>query len=295
MLSKKLSAAVLMAGLVGFSGAAFAGDTITLNPSATNSGAGAIYAGQGAFTVDNILGGMKSVLDISTTTGTGNWSESGSMIFQLGFLNNSAVSTGFNKSFGSGAYDIYGIFTGSGSGAWVGNKYTVDSVSSFSIKLYASTSTTSGSFGTASSGTDATGGVTQGGSDKYLGIATYYPSFTDDIFAKVDPLSTSATTSLNARFMFAPNPTYTSGVGYFFEAPSPFNISIAGSGVANAGEATYATLGNGYRITTGNNKMGSANLTFEHKIPEPGVLSLAGLALLGLGVNSRRRKAKMAA
>jgi hypothetical protein len=287
---KSAIAAVSVASAALFSGVSGA-TPITLNPDATNGGAGKVNAGQAAFSVDNILTTLSSVLDISSAVGAGTWNESGAIVFTNGTLNNVGVATQWNALLSSGVYDIYGVFLGGGSGSWVGSTFLVSTVSSFTIDLYAAPGGMAAP-GIPGSGIDATGGVTIGATDLLLGTATF--SAIGGLTAATLFGNGSASTALQAIFDFQPNPgfsntttpLYTDG---FFAAPVPFEIGINGSGSSNVGQSTWAPNGAGVRITTGAQQFGTANLTFV-EVPTPGTLALVGLALTGMGVVARRRK-----
>lgn len=290
----KLSTAILAAGLMAF-GAANAVPSITLNPSALNGGVAgsapqidvAGGAGQaGAFVVTSIQTSLATFLNISSSAGAGTWSETGALVFST---YNGGPQRNGGRTLGTGGdYDIYGLFSGSGGGAWTANQFNVTSISSFTIQIWASPETGSTTvFGTG-------GAITGGGSQDFLlGTATFTGSF-GGTNAQLDPFSNQASTQLTAEFAFSPaNLAYT-GAGGYFQAPDPFVVSFNGSGSSNSGQSTYASNGSGgVLITTGNGATG--NLTpLAERIPEPGALALVSLALVAGGLVTARKRAPSA-
>ena len=294
---KKLSAVVMAAGLLSLAGVTNA-QTITLAPSALNTGGpgGQICTsctgdGLSATVVSSIQTTLSSQLDINAPTGTTNWQESGALVFttynSASFLEGNRFYSG-----GSGKYDVYGIFLGSGAGIWTANQFNVNSISSFTIQIYASpTPGTTISVATPTSGTQVNGGVTAGGMDFLLGTATFAGSF-GGTNAQLG-LSGFATEQLTATFNFAAaSVNYTGPTGYF-QAPYPFVVSFNGSGSSNQGQSTYTTDGSGVHIYTGAHSGATGNLTpITRAVPEPGALSLVGIALFGLAAVSRRKAGK---
>ena len=290
---KKFSPVVLAAGLLGLSGAAIAA-SITVDPSAPNTGGPGIQicttcvgalGGASPYVVNSIQTSLGSMLDINAATGSTNWNESGQLVFST---YNLATQLGGARFFGGGHYDIYGTFLGSGGGTWaLANQFNVTSISSFVIQLWASPESGS-TIGvtTPTTGTQANGGVTAGGADFLLGTATFAGSFGGTNAQLGAP--NSATEQLTATFNFsAASPNYTGPSGYF-QAPIPFVVAFNGSGSSNAGQSTYVTDGSGVHIRTAFNSGATGNLT-PLAVPEPGALSLAGIALLGLALASRRK------
>ncbi|MBC7703009.1 MAG: hypothetical protein H7274_03560 [Rhodoferax sp.] len=281
----KFSAAVLAIGLT-VVGAASAVPSITLNPSALNGGAvgsdlqidTALLGQQGAFVVTSIQTRLDSFLNISTKTGTGSFTETGALIFTT---YNTASFLNGNRLLGGGQYDIYGLFSGSGSGLWTGNQFNVNSISSFVIDIWASPQ--NGTTIALSTG----GGIVKGNKDFKLGTATFSGSF-GGTNAQLG-FGNAATTQLTAEFAFNPaNAAYT-GAGGYFMAPDPFMVNFNGSGSSNSGQSTFADNGSGWLITTGNGATG--NLTpLALTVPEPGALTLVSLALLAAGFASSRKR-----
>jgi hypothetical protein len=284
---KKFASVIAAVGLLGLAGAANAAVTLTLNPSAGNGDPSkkTIYAGQSAFGVNSIQTTLSSQLDISTNSGSASWQEAGALVFTT---YNNATFAGGNRFYGGGNYDIYGLFSGQGGGLWTGNNFDVNSISSFVINIYASPSAGSAiSVSTPTSGTQANGGVTAGSADFLLGTATFAGSF-GGTSAQINGLG-GATTQLTASFNFAPASASYVGLGGYFQAPIPFSITFNGSGSTNAGQSIYSIDGSGVHIQTLADGGATGNLRPLTTVPEPGVLSLAAVGLLGLGFASRRK------
>lgn len=287
---KQASAVALSAALIGVSGVASAAINVTFNPSAVNNDAAnkTIYAGQSAFTWNSIQTTLSSMLDINAATGNGvTWQESGHMIFNT--YNNGSQRQG-NRTYAGGAYDIYGIFLGSGTGNWTANNFGVTGISSFSIQIYASPATgTALTAGTSTTGTQANGGITAGSKDFLLGTASFAGSF-GGTNAQVSPTDNTATTQLTANFNFVPASADYVGVGGFFEAPVPFTLQLQASGSTNSAQSVYTVDGTGVHITTDAGGGATGNIrALSNNVPEPGALALVGIALAGLGLASRRK------
>jgi hypothetical protein len=298
---RNLSGALLAAGLMSLTGAAHAALTITLNPSACNGDCSTkqIDAATGAFTANSIQTSLSSMLDIGAATGTGiGWSESGALIFNT--YNNGSQHND-NRTFAGNNYDVYGIFQGSGIGDWSGNQFNVTGIGGFSINIYASPATgTALTLATPTSGTQANGGVTGGSKDFLLGTATFAGSFGgtnaqlgNALFCGLAPAN-CATTQLSALFAFTPASASYTGVGGYFQAPTPFILQLNGSGSSNAGQSLYTSDASGIHIATAAGAGATGNITPEQAVPEPSALALAGIGLLGLAAARKRKGAKAA-
>ncbi|MDE2367634.1 MAG: PEP-CTERM sorting domain-containing protein [Burkholderiales bacterium] len=287
MFSTKFVSAAIATGALAVCGAAGAA-TVTLNPQAANGGLGVVDAGTAAF---NTTGGTLSlgtsanpnVLTINGTTGVQTWTETGTIYIQptlaqnalYGFTNGSSSSP-----VGLGGYSIYATYSLAGGGAWG-----------------------TGAFAT-SFGADPTSivmnmtmfAVTASGPTITLGTAFLRQDPTNLATVALNTGNGSANSVLSAVLGFTPA-AGTTGAGGFFQAPSPFNINInVGSIGGNSGNTTYSIVGGKVVVTTpiAGQSPSTGNFTFTSVVPEPGALSLAGLALVGAAVASRR-KAKAAA
>lgn len=289
---KQASAAVVSAALIGMSSLASAAINVTFNPSAANNDAAnkTIFAGQSAFQWNSIQTSLSSALDIDSATGNNiGWQESGHLIFNT--YNGGNQRQG-NRTYAGGAYDIYGVFVGSGTGDWAANQFTVTGINGFTIKLYASPATgTALTAGTSATGTQANGGITAGSKDFLLGSATFAGSF-GGTNAQLGG-GGAATTQLTANFNFVPASNDYVGVGGFFEAPVPFVLQLQASGSTNSAQSVYTTDASGVHIITAAGGGATGNIrALSNNVPEPGALALVGVALAGVGLFSRRKIVK---
>jgi hypothetical protein len=285
MFAKKLVLTALTASALLLTGMASA-STVTLNPSANNGGLGVIDPGVGAFdTTGGVLqlgtSSAPSVLTIAGLSGVQHFNEAGT-IYIDSFTNGAS-----NTPVGAGSYSIYGTYNIDGFGGWTNNVYAANpSTINFTMTLYALTSTSATiTLGTASLVNDPTNYAIA-----FLGAVPCVPT------ANLTCDKGSANTVLGATLGFTPA-AGTTGAGGFFQAPSPFAINInVGSIGGNSGNTRYAVDANGVvTVTTpiANQSPSTGNFTLT-PVPEPSVLSLAGIALVGLGFASRRKARKNA-
>ena len=283
----KILSKTLIAGAIVLAGAAQAAPVVaTLNPQANNGGAGVLDASVAAFQAVGFQSNLSTTLVINANSGSNvAFSETGRFDI-TSFVNAANVATAILPAVNLG-WGVYGLLTVSGTGNWLGTQYTANSAGlNLSVSLF--------------------GHKAGGGADIALGTAAYNPASPALAFAiafgSVANGSCAGTpgiagcqafTSLTAGLNFTPA-AGTSGPGGFFQAPIPFNIDLS---VGNAGGNTFNT---GYSVsntgvvtvitpTPGANS-GTANVTFVSRVPEPSVLALSGLALLGLAFVGKRRK-----
>lgn len=270
MSSKFLASALFVSGSLLAAGVATAATTVTLNPSGANNGA---ISADPAFGTVGLQANLYTTLVIDSNSGSDvPFTETG-LIDVTSFQDSSAnpVVSGVGVN-----YKIKGSFTFSGTGDWTGSQYTADPGGSFLMSLDAYTM----------------GDVLI----KNLGSSTIVPgpslAFAIAFGSVAAGSSGAALTSLTALLDLTPAAGET-GPGGFFEAPVPFYIDLA---VGNAGGNPLNT---GYSVSAGGvvtfinptpgENAGTANVTFQSRVPEPGMLSLAGIALLGLAAFSRRK------
>ncbi len=309
MYRKNLVAAALVLGSWLLPGVARA-DFITLNPSAPNTGCldvnagpcGPVSAGTPAYNTDNVIIEYRGVLDIAlsfangvavpmTTFTSSTYAESGNLRFEtLKYLGIDVTDiANINRNVLGGNYDIYGTFLISGSGIWTSaNQFLTTSVSTFSVNLYASPlgGTTQGLINP-TSGTDASGGATFGSQDFLLGTASIIVTPTNGGLASIAD-DGSASTLITALLDFDAA-LGTSGPAGFFQAPDPFNINIGSQAGSESTDTFWVVNGLGVRIITEQTGGGSLSFT-ANAVPEPGVLALTAVALVGMGLAGRRRK-----
>lgn len=297
MPTKKLLAAALVTGSLFMSGGALA-TVLTLNPSATNGGAGTLDAGTVAFDADNISGSLYSLIDI-TSTGVGGHAgqnasvtESGVIPLRIFDLGGIAQASNVDRATGTGTYDIYAAFNFSGVGTWLSdNLLVVGGVNSLSVTLWGSpTLGSTPAFGAPTTTADGLSGSLQGDMDFILATGSLVVGATNNgLVAIGNGASGSAATTLSSLIDFTPA-AGTTGVGGFFEAPDPFNINFGTSSGSNNNQSTFTDVGNFTQVTTPGSQPGTANLTPIAQVPEPGVLGLLGLGMFGLAISSARKR-----
>lgn len=277
-INKILSKTLIAGAMVLATAAQAAPVTATLNPQANNGGLGVLNAGVAAFQAVGFASALSTTLVINANSGANvAFNETGRFDISS-FVNSANVQTAVLPAVGTG-WGIYGLLTVSGTGNWAGTQYTANSAGlALSVTLMGHKQT--------------------GGADFVLGTATLDPGSPALAFAIAfgsiaNGASGSALTSLSAGLNFTPA-VGTVGAGGFFQAPNPFNLNLS---VGNAGGNTlntgYSVSGTGVVTvitpTPGSNA-GTANVTFESRVPEPSVLALSGIALLGLAFVGKRRK-----
>lgn len=290
MSAKKLFTGAIAAVALSAASMSFATTVVTLNPSAPNGlGAAGVLGTSTGFTATGgtlELGkiGTPAVLSIANNTGITTFSETG-RIFLTSFNNVAFPSAPGVPGTGLlSQYNVYIDFTLTGGGQWIAsNTFSAAPGSlNFSATMY---------------GDDvgANGPVTLG-SMSLLGSATSFALAFTSGSAAVTSSAGTANTVFSATLGFSPQ-AGTTGVGGFFEAPSPFAVDIAvGSIGGNNGNTNYTVSSTGV-VTITTPTQGSAstgNFTFVAQVPEPGALSLVGLALCGVAVASRRQAKKTA-
>jgi hypothetical protein len=275
MFTKTLLSAALVTSSLFLTNLASAASTVTFAPSALNGAQNLALSADANFQAVGFQSNLSSVLTIAGNSGVQSFSETGT-IDVTSFMNssNAMVSSGVFSN-----YRILGNFSLSGFGSWAGNLYTASPAGmSFIVNLIGDPG--------------ALGGPTIN-----LGSATLVPGSSIAFavaFGSIAPnASGSALTSLSANLNFTPGPD-TNGVGGFFVAPDPLNLLISvGNAGGNATNTGYQVSSTGVVTITnpipGANS-GTANATFVHKVPEPGALSLAAIALLGVAYASKRKK-----
>ncbi len=257
--------------------------TATLNPQANNGGLGVLNAGVAAFQAVGFQSNLATTMTINANAGSNvAFTETGRFDV-TSFVNSANVATAILPAVGAG-WGVYGLLNVSGTGNWTGTQYTANSAGlSLGITLLGHKQT--------------------GGADIVLGTGSLDTSFPTLLFAiafgsVANGASGTALTSMSANAAFTPA-VGTVGAGGFFQAPNPFNIDLSfnnaggntlntGYSVSNTGVVTITTP------TPGSNP-GTANVTFVDgqisSIPEPDVVALWSIALMGLAfVGKRRRK-----
>jgi len=276
MMLKNIVSTAIAAGAFLVSASAIAASTVTFSPTATNGGAGAVGTAAN-FSAVGFQSNLASTLKINGNSGAQSYLETG-VISLTSFRDaaDAAVVSGVGTD-----YTLQAAFTLSGSGTWAGNVFAATAgTTTFSIDFWAN-------------------GI---GSGLKLGTAALDP-FGPQValafaFGSLAPgASGTALTSLTADLKFTPTSAAFTGVGGFFEAPFPLSLSLsvgnAGGNTSNTGYKVAADGSVSFIVPTPGANQGTANVTFQTTpVPEPGVLSLAGIALVGVAASRRRKTAK---
>lgn len=276
MNTKSLFSAALVTGSMLVAGAASAATLVTFNSAGNGVDTSATAT---TFQATGATGAINSTFTIAAATGSGvAWTENGTFqVTSFGTTPNPPSNPlGTVSSNILVGYNVFADINFSGLGAWggfFGNEFNA----------------TSGTFGLTLRAVNLTNMATIN-----LGTASLIPAAGN--VANVTLVSgTAANTTLSGQFAFTPA-AGTTGVGNFFEAPSPFNINFAvGNFGGNPGNTTYTVdpmTGVMSVFTPGPNlPAATGNMTFVGRVPEPGALALVGIALAGLGLSRRRNAA----
>ena len=266
-------------------------DVVTLNPSAANLGAanGAVLSAvNGAFNTDKATTNFGSVLTIDSVPGAGGLHS----VTETGFF----LVDAFAGASGSGVginYNIYALFTITGQGSWAAPTAFFGQTGSLSVSatFYGSPGSSSVNPVTPSAGNPF--GITPDAQDFVLGTASLLQGTLATAF--LTGPGNGASTNFTALLSFTPA-AGTTGIGGFWEAPTPFNFTLGSSAtgiVPNGGNGTTFSVSGGKTVITTNVTgqgagSGSGNVTFaQNQVPEPGSLALIGLAFAALGLSRR--------
>lgn len=283
MSPKKLLSAALVASTLLVSGVASAATLVTFNPTALNGGAGQLSTNDPNFQAVGFQSNLSSSLVINSNGGSNvGFLETGTIDI-TSFVDASNTATALLNA--GSDYHIFGNFTISGTGNWTGTTYTANQAG---LSLVVNLIGDPGAIG--------------GGDTFSLGTATLAPgpalAFAIAFGSVANGASGAAVTSLTADLNFTPA-AGTTGIGGFFEAPDPLNLRLSvGNAGGNIQNTAYSVSAGGVVTFTtpipGTNA-GTANVTFVNQtVPEPGALSLAGLALLGVAFARKRKPAAKA-
>lgn len=259
---------------------------VTLDPQATNGGAGTLSATNPAFPTDKGTTNFASLLDIASTTGTSSFSETG-------FLDVNEWSITPNTLSGiHDTYFLYATFTISGTGTWLApNFFSADPGSlTVTANIFGSPGDNTTSGLTYCNPTVGTFGIcTAGSQDFLLGTATLQTGISANVTLAGGNLASEV---FDGILDFTPAPG-TQGPGGFWNSPNPFNVTLNTSATGNAGTpGTTFTQSGGHTfvltsVTTGTKPIGagSGNIIFQaFQVPEPSTVALLGVAFLVIGV-----------
>ncbi len=278
-----------VAGVLLMSGMSNAAILVSISPTATNPGAappGQLNTGifgTSNFTTSGAIGGLASQLSIN---GFGLAAQAYTETGVINFTNFNGGTTGgltglLDPSF---TYGMYANFALSGIGNWSANVFNATTAILTLGEVYGI----------------HTGGTITGPGNVLLG--TLALNYAQPLTATATlGLGGTALTSLTASFTFSPA-AGTTGVNGFFQSNNVFNMDISGANIGgNYLNTSYspnpAIVGSPVVISVPGTQPnlgpypGSVNVTFENRVPEPGALSLVAMALIGLGIVSRRKAA----
>ena len=287
MSTKNFFAAALVTSSLLGAGLVSAATSVTLNPQATNGlGAAGVLGAAPAFDTTGgtlVLGSAATPanLTINSNVGVSAFTENGRIL--LTSFTNALNPLGIPGTGLLTQYNVYADFTLTGFGQWGGNVFQASQAGlTFTATLF---------------GDDVGGNAPVAlGSLVLTNAATSFAV----ALTSAPPIpggSGTANTTFSALLDFTPA-AGTTGVGGFFQAPSPFDINInLGSVGGNNGNTSYSVSAGGVVtiLTPVGGSPSTGNFTFVQAVPEPTALSLVGLALVGAAAATRRKSKKVAA
>ncbi|MDE2454403.1 MAG: flocculation-associated PEP-CTERM protein PepA [Burkholderiales bacterium] len=283
MISNKLIAAAATTGALLMSPMAHATLSITLNPCADGvATCPSTITPTQQFSAQGLQSNLYSTLVINSNSGTTGFTESGTIaVTSFNSGGTTVANTGITGLDSTSSWLMNGTFNISGSGTWSGIQYNASTTGlNFTLDLTAVNQLTHATINL--------GTATWNASQPTIGFAIAFGSLSAGS-------SGTGFTSLTASMNFAP----AAGTSGFFVAPSPFDIMLAfGNAGGNTLNTSYSVDSTG-KVTvvvpgTGATNAGTANVSFAAPVPEPGALSLAGIALVGLAFAGRRKARKSA-
>ena len=219
------------------------------------------------FTADKLNGGYSEILQVAGTATPGVFSFQSTVFVNWGqyFRNEGGSQIAASSSLLGAQYDLYAIVRAAGTLSLASGQF---SASSASLELYADQFNSAGGSNTVLSG--------------FSGLNPNLSGTVDDrLLLSGSFLSGFGTATAPGRFTFSfDNVALTALGNSYFIAPRPFYFRVLSDGDVDT---------EGFNVTGPGtfNLVGDISASFF--IPEPGSLALAGLALLGLGVATRRK------
>jgi len=293
--------------------------TLTLNPSATNNGAGAIYTGPGSGAFQSNQAGMTWLgnLGIQSEPGAAGpvaFNESVTFWINSFALGNTAVGgsvNGAGRVDGTGGvntYYILGTLNLSGTGSWASpSTYIASPAVTASLNLYglggvncSNLNNCIGTPTTTTASSNAQFGLSNSitGSLIHLGTGVYDPILSETLTPEALAIlgaNGTANEDFAGAFTLTPDAD-AEGTNGFFQAPSLITFDVD-STINTGGSVTSwtdpaCTAGSCTDLTIVSPGAGGNLYFYNTPIPEPASLTLFGAGLLGLGAMIRRKRRK---